>query len=145
MRTMNRTTRVLAGLAVAGLVLTGCTPSSASAPKEEAIHIEEQASGLKQLTLSAKAAERLGVETSPVAGSGSTMSIPYAALIYDAEGATWAYVTTEPLVYQRAEVVVEAIEGDTATISEGPDAGTEVVTTGAAELYGAETGVGGGH
>lgn len=143
--TMLRTARVLAGLAIVGLLLAGCGQAPASADKEEAIHIEELSSGLKSLTLSAKAAERLGVETAPVTEAGATMTIPYAAIIYDAQGATWAYVNTEPLVYTRASVVVDEIEGDTAVITEGPASGTPVVTTGAAELYGAEIGVGGGH
>ena len=112
----------------------------------EAITIEEQEpSGHKVLTLSEKAAERLGVETAAVAGSGAAMSIPYAAIVYDAEGKTWTYITSAPLVYERAEITVDQIDGDVATISAGPPAGTQVVTTGAAELYGAEIGVGGGH
>lgn len=143
--TKRRTARALASLAVVGLLLSGCNPASAPAPKEEAIHIEELASGLKELTLSEKAAQRLGVETAQVAGSGAAMMIPYAAIIYDADGQTWAYVNTEPLTYLRETITVEEIEGDTAVISAGPASGTPVVTTGAAELYGAEIGVGGGH
>lgn len=142
---MNRTTRTLMSLALVGAVLGGCNQATTSAPKEEAIHLEEQASGLKQLTLSAKAAERLGLETAPVAGSGSALSVPYAAVIYDAQGDTWSYVNTEPLVFLRAQITVEEIDGNTAVLSAGPEVGTSVVTTGAAELYGAEIGVGGGH
>jgi hypothetical protein len=133
------------GLAVAALALGGCNSASTSAPKVEAITIEEQDSGLKILTLSEKAAERLGVVTAPVAGSGSSMTIPYAAVVYDAEGATWAYVNSQPLVYMREAITVEEIDGDVARLSAGPASGTPVVTTGAAELYGAEIGVGGGH
>jgi len=133
------------GLAVAALALGGCNSATTSAPKVEAITIEEQDSGLKILTLSARAAERLGVATVPVAGSGSTMTIPYAAVVYDAEGATWTYVNSTPLVYVREAITVEQIDGDVARISAGPASGTPVVTTGAAELYGAEIGVGGGH
>jgi hypothetical protein len=142
---MNRIARSLACLAVVGLILGGCNQATTSAPTEEAIHIEEQESGLKQLTLSQKAAERLGVETAEVAGSGSALTVPYAAVIYDAQGATWSYVNTGPLVYLREEIKVERINGDTAILSAGPAAGTPVVTIGAAELYGAEIGVGGGH
>ena len=142
---MKRTTRALMSLALVGVVLGGCAQATTSAQKEEAIHMEEQASGLKQLTLSAKAVERLGVETAPVAGSGSGLSVPYAAVIYDAQGVTWSYVNTEPLVFLRAQITVEEIDGKTAVLSAGPEVGTSVVTTGAAELYGAEIGVGGGH
>ena len=44
-----------------------------------------------------------------------------------------------------ASVVVADIVGDTAQLSSGLPAGTEVVTVAAAELYGAETGLGAGH
>ena len=143
---MTRHRLFLTGFALAALALGGCNNATTSAPTVEAITIEEQEpSGHKVLTLSEKAAERLGVETAAVAGSGAAMSIPYAAIVYDAEGKTWTYITSAPLVYERAEITVDQIDGDVATISAGPPAGTQVVTTGAAELYGAEIGVGGGH
>jgi len=133
------------GLAIATLALGACNSSTSSAPKVEAITIEVQDSGLKVLTLSEKAADRLGVETAQVSGTGTNLTIPYAAIVYDAKGATWTYVASQPLVYMREQVTVETIEGDVAHISAGPATGTLVVTTGAAELYGAEIGVGGGH
>lgn len=145
---MTRHRWVLTGIAVAALALGACNSSSggASAPKTEAIRIEEdEVSGLKTLTLSDKAAERLGLETAQVAGTGSAMTIPYAAVVYDASGKTWTYVNESGLTYKRAEITVSEIDGDTARISAGPPAGTAVVTIGAAELYGAEIGVGGGH
>ena len=80
-----------------------------------------------------------------MAGSGSALTVPYAAVIYDAKGATWSYVNTAPLVFLRSQITVDEIDGDTAVLSAGPSVGTSVVTTGAAELYGAEIGVGGGH
>lgn len=142
---MKRTSRLMFGLLVVGLALGACSQAPSTATKEEAITIEEQASGLKLLTLSAKAAERLGIQTAQVAGAGSAMTVPYAAVIYDAEGSTWTYVNTEPLVFMRETITVDEIDGDVARISVGPASGTQVVTTGAAELYGAEIGVGGGH
>ena len=134
---------VLSGL-VTGLTAVGCSQPVA-APAEEAIHIEELDSGLKALTLSAKAAERLGIETAEVEDRDTEKVVPYASVIYDAQGATWAYVATEALTFERAPIVVESITGDEAILTDGPDAGTPVVIVGAAELYGAETGVGGGH
>lgn len=143
---MTRHRWLITGLAIAALALGACNSSASSAPKVEAITMEEdEASGLKTLTLSEKAAERLGVETAEVAGAGGGTSIPYAAIVYDAAGKTWTYVNEQPLVYKRAEITVDDIDGDTARLSAGPPIGTQVVTTGAAELYGAEIGVGGGH
>ena len=83
----------------------------------EAITIaEDDATGSKTLTLSDKAAQRLGVETAPVAGTGSQMLIPYAAVVYDAQGKTWTYVNAEPLVYERAEITVDEIDGNVARL-----------------------------
>ena len=136
----------LIGLVFTALALAACSSTASTAPKVEAITIEEDAdTGLKTLTLSEKAAQRLGVETVAVAGSGAQLSIPYAAVVYDAQGQTWAYVAEQPLVYKRAQITVNEIDGDFARISAGPASGSQVVTTGAAELYGAEIGVGGGH
>ena len=143
---MTRHRLLITGLAVAALALGACNSGTSSAPKTEAITIvEDEASGLKTLTLSEKAAQRLGVETAEVGGAGSGMTIPYAAVVYDATGKTWTYVNGEPLTYKRAEITVDEIDGETARLSAGPPAGSQVVTTGAAELYGAEIGVGGGH
>jgi outer membrane murein-binding lipoprotein Lpp len=136
---------VLKSLVISGLLLAGCSQPAELPSAEEAIQIEELESGLKALTLSARAAERLGVQTATVEDRGDQKVLPYAAVIYDGEGATWAYVASETLTFQRASIVVASITGDEAILTEGPDAGTAVVIVGAAELYGAETGVGGGH
>jgi hypothetical protein len=133
------------GLIVAGVVISGCSQPAAAAPKEEAIKVEKHESGPATITLSAKAAERLGVQTGEVRGDGAQKTIPYAAIIYDAKGATWTYAATGGLVYERAAIAVDRIEGDDAYLTDGPPSGTAVVTRGAAELNGAETGVGGGH
>jgi len=144
---MNRTAQILiVGLAALGLAAAGCSPqASIAAEKEAAIVVEDQPSGLKLLTLSAHAAKRLGVQTAEVTARGTGLAIPYAAVIYDSKGGTWAYAVSEALTFQRAAIAIDDIDGDEAFLSDGPEAGTSVVTVGAAELYGAETGVGGGH
>ncbi len=76
-------------------------------------------------------------------GSGAQRTvIPYSAVIYDLQGQTWTYTSTEPLVFVRQPITIDYIEGDLAFLSEGPPAGTVVVTVGVAELYGLDTGVG---
>jgi hypothetical protein len=58
--------------------------------------------------------------------------------MYDTNGDTWTFTNPKPLVFVRQKVVVEDIDGDRVILSEGPAAGTMVVTVGAAELMGAE-------
>jgi hypothetical protein len=93
--------------------------------------------------LTAKAVERIGLETTLVeaAEDGSTI-IPHAAVFYGLNGETWTYTSPEPLTFVRAPITVEAIDADLAYLSEGPATGTAVVTVGAAELFGVESGVG---
>lgn len=135
---------------LAVFVLAGCSPSSGPAAKEPAVAVEKNAdTGLSRLTLTAKAAERLGIATASIVdqqiGSGRRSVIPYAAVIYDASGQTWAYTNAGGLVFVRQAITVERIEADLAVLSAGPPIGTLVVIVGVAELWGIETGVGGGH
>jgi hypothetical protein len=79
----------------------------------------------------------------PLKGSGSVrLTVPYAAILYDASGRTWVYTNPEGQAYVRAAVKVDYVDGDVAVLEEGPAAGTRIVTVGASELYGAEVGVG---
>jgi hypothetical protein len=89
--------------------------------------------------------QRVLVEVSMLGSDAIRKVIPYSAVLYDLHGNTWAYARVEPLTFERALIVVDYIEGDLAVLAEGPPAGTEVVTTGAAELFGAESGIGGAH
>lgn len=76
-------------------------------------------------------------------GSAATWKVvPYAAVLYDTKGDTWTYTSTESLTFVRQKVKVDYIDGDKVYLSDGPAVGTMVVTLGAAELYGTETGVG---
>jgi hypothetical protein len=78
-----------------------------------------------------------------LAGSGAQRKIiPYGAVLYDAHGDTWTYTSPEAMVFVRHAIAIDYIEGDLAILTDGPATGTLVVTSGAAELYGAEFGVG---
>lgn len=95
------------------------------------------------VTVSEEAAERLGIETTQVKpGQAGRTAVPYAAVLYDAEGDTWVYTNPEPLVFVRTQISVSKIVGDVAELLDGPPSGTLVVTVGLAELFGEETGVG---
>jgi hypothetical protein len=134
-------------LAIAALQLAGCTQVSTDYEREhEPAQVEPvEGTDLHGVILEADAAERLGIETAPVRGArggASRTVIPYAAVFYDTHGATWAYTSPGPLTFVRDRIRVDYIEGDRAILTDGPPAGTEVVTVGVAELFGAETGVG---
>jgi hypothetical protein len=110
-------------------------------------------SDLSRVTLSAQAADRLGIKTAQVslqrvAAAGQAAAarkvIPYSAVIYDESGDTWTFTSPRPLTYLRRHIAIDVITGDMAVLSEGPPVGTTVVTTGAAELLGTELGVGEG-
>ena len=114
---------------------------------EPAVLETVEGSDLTRVRLTARAAERLDLQTAAVAAvSGNARApdgkvVPYSALLYDTNGATWVYTAAEPLLFVRAQVQVDRIDGARALLSTGPPAGTPVVSVGAAELYGAELGV----
>jgi len=222
---------ILAGLALAAYAEKSDTPSKSKPAKVEPV----QGTNLKRLTLSTRAAERLGITTAPVRevqvarksvvvgevvsapdaalsgawvrvplsgdtlhkgaqgqlvrvlsrdGSGAGVTaravawgdppllysvvdsaapgllpgqrvrveltgsetlrkvVPYAAVVYDAHGASWVYTNPTPLTFVRHPISVDYIEGDLAMLSDGPSPGTMVVTSGVAELFGTEFEVG---
>jgi hypothetical protein len=137
---MRHNPRWIAGCVVASVVLlSACSP------------VEEESAALtggytfdgKQVKLEAASVERLDIQTTPVqkAARGSRLVVPYAAVVYGADGETWTYVNPESRIYQRAPIVVDSIDGGKALLSDGPRPGTEVVIQGAQELLGAEIGI----
>lgn len=129
-------------------LLSGCSEpqAEAEAAKLEAVKVVKVGE-VNEITLTPKAAERLGMKTAPmVAGpTGSQLAVPHSSLLYDPDGKTFIYTSPRELVFKRAEVTVLRIAGGTVVLTTGPSLGTAVVTVGAAELFGVDTGVGGGH
>jgi hypothetical protein len=131
------------------LPVAGCQGGGeeASATDEPAmVEPVEGSDDLLQVTLTADAAERIDLQTALVRtegeGAAERTIVPYSAIVYETDGETWVYASTEDLSFVREHIVVQEIEGDRAVLSEGPPAGTEVVTVGVAELFGAEHGIG---
>jgi hypothetical protein len=143
---MRRRGRWLAAL----LVVVAMLPAACAKVAEEEEGINEPATvepvegnpDVLRVTVTAQAAERLDIRSSTVRGAGASRTvIPYAAVFYTANGDTWTYTSREPLSFVRESIVIDRIVGNRAFLSEGPASGTTVVTQGAAELYGTETGV----
>lgn len=134
-------------LAAAILGLSGCGNDEPSAAAEEPATVEAiEGSELSRITLSEEAERRLGIKTSRVtAGSGAKpgLVIPYAAVVYDADGKAYAFTNPEARTFVRAPLAIRTIAGDQVQLTSGPPAGTAVVIVGAAELVGAEAGISG--
>jgi hypothetical protein len=140
----------VAGVAIATLILVqsadgDATADTLAAATEEPAHVEHvEDSDIARVTLTEDAAERIGLESEPAraGGGGAGIVVPYSALLYDAAGKTWVYTRSDDLVFERAAVTVRSIRGERVLARRGPEPGTDVVVIGAAELWGAELGVG---
>lgn len=128
------------------LLVTGCKRDKIEEKHHPAKLEETDQKGIMRVILEPKAVERIGLQTAQITeqsvmvGGKSEMRkiVPYGAIMYDTKGETWTFTNPQPLTYVRHKVVVENIEGDRVTLSDGPAAGTVVVTVGATELMGAE-------
>jgi hypothetical protein len=137
--------------ACAGLILIACVVSlsacgeaSSGYDYETASHHEPaklepiKGTDVHRVILDAEGAERIGLQTAQIRQNGQGTVLPYDAVIYDADGETFTYTAPEPLTFVRQKIVIDHVVGDSAMLSDGPPAGTEVVTVGAAEVYGSE-------
>lgn len=144
-RKINRQTKRLLSVLIVGLIsLSAC---ASSAGEEEgangAAEVEEiPGSELQRVTLTKEAAARIDLKTEKVKKGPEGLEIPYGAVLYDPNGKTWAFANVKGLTFERKSIIVAKIVGDVASLTKGPDEGTDVVTLGAAQLYGAEIGVG---
>ena len=136
------------------LQFLACEEKESNYVKIEPAHIEHlENSDLSKLTLTEKAAERIDIKIGEVTeealpnannyeGGSTQKVVPYASIIYDANGGTWVYTNPEPLVFLRHEIKIDRIEGDKVYVHEGPPTGTKVAIQGVSELYGTEYHVG---
>ncbi len=145
MRRSTRRIAALSALAALALPLSGCAKvKEEEGEAEKAATVEKIGdTGQNKVILLEEAAKRLGIETTAVSELDARHeAVPYSAVIYDAEGHSWVFTTSEELNYVKAPITIDRIDGDRAILTEGPPPGTEVVTQGAEELFGVEDGIG---
>jgi len=149
---MSTKNSVVIGLAAAvTMILAGC--GGANAPEEPSPAIVKAIAGspVQQVQLTERAMRRLGIATSAIRAAKVTLAdrtgrykvIPYSAVVYDANGSTWAYLTTAARTFVRQRITVGAIEGSNAILTAGPAVGSAVVSVGASELLGTEYNISG--
>jgi hypothetical protein len=140
----------MAVFAIVGLQLAGCGKTGGYT-KVEPFKLEKE-NGINKVTFTEKAMERAAVKTAPLQEGkveGATnaeahLFVPYSALMYISTGETFIYTSPKPRTFVRHPVNVDYIANNVVVLKNGPPKGTEIVTTGAAEIFGAEVGNGGG-
>jgi hypothetical protein len=76
----------------------------------------------------------------PLRDESESLTAPWSAIVFDIHGGTWVYERTGETTFARRRVLVRYVTDDIAVLADGPSPGTKIVTAGAAELFGAETG-----
>ncbi len=104
-------------LVAAALPLAACGGSATASEDEVEPAVLEQVEGTEptRITLT-RGGGRRGSTSRPRrstsrAARGETV-VPYAAVLYDTDGATFAYTSPEPLVFVRQPITVDRIDGD---------------------------------
>ena len=85
--------------------------------------------------------ERVLVEL-PLRTTEKGLVVPDTAVLYDIHGATWVYEDLGGNAYARRRVEIARHAGNRAVVRRGLAEGRQVVTAGAAELFGTEFGAG---
>jgi hypothetical protein len=144
-----------AAVTLALLAGTAACSSGSSAGSEEppapATLETVKAGAPPKVSLTDDALHRIGLQTTAVrhahvtvAGrASSAIVVPYAAVVYDGDGTSWAYAQVAPGAFVREPIALAAVQGDTAILSKGPADGTKVVTVGAPLLVGVEAQIAG--
>ena len=83
--------------------------------------------------------QRVAVEL-PLAGRTAGLSVPSSAIVRDIYGGEWVYRMTGKDTFVRQRIEVASETGGQALLARGLEPGAQVVTVGAAELFGTEFG-----
>jgi len=149
---MNRQTtlrRTVLGCIVAIAVATsaGCAEieSVTAEPYEPAALESTGPDKPARITLTDEAVDRVALQTTEVKTLGKDLTVDHAALVFDKAGKPWVFTVVGPRTYVRAAIGIKETQDGVVIMSSGPPVGTQVVTVGAIELWGAELGIAGKH
>jgi multidrug efflux pump subunit AcrA (membrane-fusion protein) len=136
---------ILAAAISAAVIATPCVSAlAAEATGVAPARVEATTDAkIKKITLTPKAAERLGILIDEVrADPSGRLIIPYSSVLYDLSGKTWVYISADPLTFVRGPVEIDTIKGDNVYLSDGPPVGTKVLAAGVPQIFGTEVKVG---
>jgi hypothetical protein len=135
------TRRLVAGLAVlaSGLALAACSEVESNLRENQPYTVEgPEDAKIKRVKMEDATAALVPVETTSVRREGKRKIVPHDAVIYNPDGDVFVYTKPAAETYVRAPIEIIRVHGSRATLSDGPDVGTEIVTTGSAELLATE-------
>ena len=133
--------RLGAGLALvaSGLVLGACSEVESNVRENQPYKVTPiEGRDEQTVTMEDATAALLPVETTTVRREGKRKVASHSAVIYNPDGDAYVYTKPKAETYVREPVEIVRVDGDDATLSDGPPVGTEVVTTGSAELLATE-------
>ena len=110
-------------------------PPSADAAAASADLFFELDNADQRFQLGEKVAATLALKTEE-----QSLVVPWASVLTDINGGTWVYENTAEHQYVRRRIQIRHVSGGLAVLASGPPVGASIVTTGAAELFGTETG-----
>jgi hypothetical protein len=133
--------RLGAGLALvaSGLVLGACSEVESNLRENQPYKVTPiEGRDVQLVTMEDATAALLPVETTTVRREGKRKVVSHVAVIYNPDGDAFVYTKPKAETYVREPIEIIRVDGDKAVLSDGPPAGTEVVTTGSAELLATE-------
>ena len=126
-------------LVASGLALSACSEVDSNVRETYPYKAEPiKGTDISRVTMADVTAGLIPVETTSVRRNGKRKVVPHRALIYNPDGDAFVYTKPKPQTYIRAPVEVVDVVGYRAVVSDGPPAGTTIVTLGAAELLATE-------
>jgi hypothetical protein len=136
--------RTALGVGLTAVGLAACGGSGGTQTVVSPARLEHRSgSSTDSIVLSPLGAERIGIQTARVVAGkmrGSAV-LPYAAVVYEPDGTAIVYTNPAPLTYTMVRISIAAISAQHVYSTNGPAAGTKVVTVGAEELLGVQNGV----
>ena len=139
------TDAMIVGLALVALGAAGCAATAAAETEARArpSSSRSRAATSSRCVLTEQAVERLGLQMAPSPSGRAARSSPTRPSSTTRSGDTWVYTSPKPLTFVRTPD--HGLRRSPATrrcSATGPTRGTEVVTVGTAELFGAEKEIG---
>ena len=126
-------------LVASALVLGACEEVPSNLRENQPYTVEgPEDAAIKTVKMEDATAALLPVELTTVRREDGRKTVSHDAVIYNPDGGSFVYTKPKAETYRRAPIDIVRVSGARAVLSDGPPAGTKIVTTGSAELLATE-------